>query len=111
MARPLVQNITFPLSASVSTAAVVRPDGPLGLHLPTVTSGSFTIQTAANVAANSADFLPFVNTLPGSGSPTFWWGAGSLSVTLPDMRPFPSFRLVSSNPQSAVRSLSIVAKG
>lgn len=60
------------LSASVTTAATVNPDGSVQLHydLAAVPNGTYTVTvTAANSAGTSAPSAPFTFTLPLSEIP------------------------------------------
>lgn len=105
------QFITIPLSSAVSGAWAIKDSDLMALWMPVCTSGSWTLQGAFQTGANSADFLPIINSPPNSGPVTLWLGAGSLSVALHTFcAPFSALRLVGSNPQAAVRSLAIVTK-
>ena len=106
-----VQYPTFPLSGTVSDALVFKNADAVALWVPTVTSGSWTIQGAYRTDAASADFLPVVNAPPNSGPFTLWIGPGSLSVQLSTtLNAFPAIRFISSVAQAAVRSLAAIYK-
>ncbi len=106
------QFATIPLSGTVSSPAFVAKGAiDIALFIPSVTSCSVATQVAYTTAANSSDFLPLVVSPPSSGPFTLWVGVGSLSVGLSDvLGSWPTFRFVSSVPQSSARSLACVFK-
>jgi len=108
--QPVYQVVTVPLSSFVSSPFVVKDTDTFGVWMPVVTSGAWFLQGAYTTNAASADFLPVLNSPPSSGSPTLWFGAGSLAVALPLLAPFSTFRLTSSIAQAAVRSLVLFGK-
>src|SRR2546427_10080411 len=105
----ITTTVTINQSAFVSaTVNVANAITPMGLWVPTVTSGQMFLQGAADTT--SASFVRLQNST-GAGDWTFGVGPGSKAVTLQDVAiPFSVLRLESSVAQANTVAPLLTAK-
>ncbi len=106
-ASPQTQQVTVPLSGTLSSLFEVRGRGPWGIWCPAITSGPLFLQ--ASYDPTSANFVRLLRT---DGSTT--WaaniGAGSVAVEAEPRRGFSHFRLETAVAQAVARDFQITVK-
>lgn len=106
-ASPQTQQVTIPLSGTLSGLFAVRADAPWGIWCPVVTSGQLFLQGSYD--PTSANHVRVLRT---DGSTT--WaaniGPGSVAVVAEPRAGFSHFRLETSVAQAAARDFQISVK-